>query len=95
METIISNKSVEELPLKEELRQLKNNQERILGALESYKIIQPPEYFTVSEFMEKAMMGRWKFNQLRSNNTIKVIQRGKKLFVPATEVRRYFEGEME
>ena len=49
----------------------------------------------LAEFMEKAKMCRWKFNQLRSKNKINVIQRGKKLFVPASEVRRYFEGEME
>lgn len=93
METT-SVKQIIELP-SEKFDEFINNQERILGALENLKVIPRPEFLTASEFMVQAKIGRWKFNQLRESNRIRVIQRGKKLYVPESEVNRYFLEENE
>lgn len=87
-------KQVVELPL-EQVESFFSSQKKILSALETMKVIEPTEYLTAREFMDKTKIGRWKFNNLRDENKIQAIQRGLKLYVKASEVRRYFEGEME
>lgn len=87
-------KQVVEVPL-EEFEILKDNNRKILSALENIQAIERPEYLTPKEFMRQTKLSWWKFNDLRSKNKLKVIQRGRKLYVPANEVTKYFNGEME
>ncbi|SMD32564.1 hypothetical protein SAMN04488029_0911 [Reichenbachiella faecimaris] len=89
-----SVKQIIELP-SERFEEFIENQNKILGALENLKMVPRPEFLTASEFMFQAKIGRWKFDQLRDQNRIKVIRRGKKLYVPESEVNRYFLEEDE
>ena len=79
----------------EDFQQLKETSERILSALQNLKIVAPTEYVTPQEFMTETKMSRWKFDALRDCGALKAIQRGRKLYVPRTEIQRYFAGEME
>lgn len=75
------------------LDKLQRTQEQILEKLEN---IQPgssnDEYLTAVQFMEKVKISRATFDEKRANNEIKVISKGRKLYVPSSEIRRYFEG---
>jgi len=76
------------------LDSLRETQNRILEKLdliESKELSQ--EYLTALEFMEKTKMSRASFDEKRARNEFKVIAKGRKLYVPATEVKRYFEGK--
>ncbi len=83
-------KQVVELPI-EEFQALKANQELIIGALKDFKVLKQTEYLTAQEFMDAVKIKRWKFNQLKDNNQIRVIQKSRKIYIPHSEVRRYFE----
>lgn len=87
-------RQVVELPL-EEYQSMKQTQERILKVLENLKIVAPTEYVTLIEFMIETKMSRWKADVLRQCGKLKIIQRGRKLYLPRTEIQRYFNGEME
>jgi len=89
-----SIKQVIELPF-DQVQSLFLDQKKILSALENMKVIEPSEYLTAKDFMSRTSMGRWKFNKLREENKIQVVQRGLKLYIKATEVTRFFNGEME
>jgi len=75
------------------LNQLQETENRIL---EKLYLLQEKEiskeYLTALEFMEKTKMSRASFDQKRSRNKFKVIKIRRKLFIPAGEVKRYFEG---
>lgn len=49
------------------------------------------EYITALEFMAAVRIKRTKFDQLAQEGKVKVIRRGRKLYVPVSEVGRYFE----
>lgn len=49
-------------------------------------------YITAMEFMQAVRIGRTKFDQLVAANKIKTIKKDRKIYVPAGEVERYFEG---
>lgn len=55
---------------------LQENQERILNALEKFKMVDAPEYLTAQEFMDKLKICRATFDQLRNDNKIKVVKKG-------------------
>jgi hypothetical protein len=67
----------------------------IEAVMQSVKLIDQPEYLTAPEFMEKAKMSRWKFDAYRNLGTIKTKTIGRKLYVPISELTRYFAGELE
>lgn len=48
------------------------------------------EFLTVKEFMAKVKIGRSKFDQLIAENAINYIRKGRKIYVPAREIKRYF-----
>jgi hypothetical protein len=50
-------------------------------------------FLTALEFMNAVHIRRWKFDQLIADNKIKVIKKKRKIYVPATEVDRYFNDE--
>lgn len=87
-------RQVVEIPA-EQFAQIKETGEKILRALENLKITPPTEYVTTAEFMTEVKCSRWKFDALRDCGKLKVIQRGRKLYVARTEIQRYFNGEME
>lgn len=75
------------------LEKLQATQERILEELENIRSgNSADEYLTAVEFMEKVKISRASFDEKRANNEIKVIAKGRKLYVPLSEVRRYFAG---
>lgn len=49
------------------------------------------DFLTAKQFMEKTHMCRSTFDELRNHNKLKVIKKGRKIFVPNSEVQRYFE----
>lgn len=49
-------------------------------------------YITAMEFMQAVRIGRTKFDQLVAANKVKTIKKDRKIYVPAGEVERYFEG---
>lgn len=77
----------------EVITSMQENQQRILKALENFKLLDAPEYLTALEFMDKLKICRATFDQLRSENKIKVVKKGRKLYIPSTEVQQYFERQ--
>jgi hypothetical protein len=75
------------------LMELKKGQQEILNRVDKmlpgYLGI-VPEYIPAMDFMKKVGIERWKFNQLMAGNLIKTIKKKRKIYVLASEVRRYF-----
>ena len=81
----------------EEWGQFKANQNEILLLLGNLKINFKPfiptnlsEYITANEFMQAVKIRRTKFDQLIQTNRIKTIKKLRKIYVPVTEIDRYF-----
>jgi hypothetical protein len=78
-----------------ELANLKAIQNEILTQL---KNLQPsgasraisPNHITAKEYMSAVKICRSKFDQLVASNKIKTIKKKRKIYLPATEVDRYF-----
>jgi hypothetical protein len=87
-------KQVVEVP-SEEFNEIIETGRKILKALENLNLTAPAEYLTPGEFMVQTKMSRWKFDALRADGKLQVIQRGRKLYVNRHEISRYFAGEME
>jgi hypothetical protein len=88
-------KTVIEIPA-EEFQKMKETGEKILKALENLRVVTPTEYLTPKEFCKETKMSLWKFAELRNDGKLNVKQVGpRKLYVPRTEVTRYFSGEMD
>ena len=78
----------------EEWAQLKGTMEKILVTLEQ---LQPGKqanktegFVTAKEFMAAVRIGRTKFDQLVAGRKIQTIKKLRKIYVPVTEVNRYF-----
>jgi hypothetical protein len=69
-------------------------QEEILNYLRTTKSNIPSgitiKYITAKEFMAAVRIGRTKFDQLTQSNKIRVLKKRRKLYVPLSEVERYF-----
>lgn len=50
-------------------------------------------YIPATMFMERTFMSRSNFDELRRKNKVRVLQKERKLFVPESEIKRYFEGK--
>lgn len=76
----------------EELTELKNNIKEILKQVEFGKPANQvqSQYVTAIEFMDAVRIRRSKFDILVSMNTIKTITKGRKIYVAASEIARYF-----
>ncbi len=78
----------------EELTNLKLTQQEILKQLQNLQI--PPsgsiqiKNITAKEFMVAVRICRSKFDQLVNRNKIRIIKKGRKIYVPISEVDRYF-----
>lgn len=51
------------------------------------------KYITALEFMSALRIGRTKFDQLVASNKIKTIKKCRKIYVPASEIERYFTSQ--
>jgi len=82
------------MPL-ERFNSIEEMQNRILNSLQNLAApkSEPNEYLTAQEFMEKTHICRSKFDDMRNNNELKTIKKGRKIYVPASELIRYFEGK--
>lgn len=49
-----------------------------------------PQYITAKEFMAAVRIGRTKFDQLVQTNKIRITKKRRKIYVPVSEVERYF-----
>lgn len=50
------------------------------------------EYITAEMFMNKVIISRSTFDELRDKNQIRVIQKNRKLYLPKSEIHRYFNS---
>jgi hypothetical protein len=78
----------------EELSHLKSTQQEILKQLQSLQFVTsttlPLSHITAKEFMAAVRICRSKFDQLVSENKIRIIRKRRKIYVPTSEVDRYF-----
>ena len=78
----------------EELNNLRATQQEILQQLKELKSggtgTIPVKYITAKEFMTAARICRSKFDQLVSQNKIRSIKKRRKIYVPVSEIDRYF-----
>ncbi len=79
---------------KEELASLQETQQEILKQLQNLQSLQsstiPIKHITAKEFMAAVRIGRSKFDQLVLLNKVKTIKKKRKIYVPVSEVDRYF-----
>jgi len=78
----------------EELAFIKNTQQEILQQLKESYTKEPGgvsiKNITAKEFMAAVRIGRTKFDQLVSTSKIRIIKKRRKIYVPVSEVDRYF-----
>jgi hypothetical protein len=81
---------------KEELASLKLAQQEILKQLQNLLSLKtstvPIRHITAIEFMKAVRIKRTKFDQLVNQNEIKTIKKKRKIYVPISEVERYFSN---
>ncbi|MFN8288989.1 MAG: hypothetical protein U0U70_01910 [Chitinophagaceae bacterium] len=79
---------------KEEWEGLKTSQQAILQQLQELNTKGlagiPQKNITAKEFMEAVRIKRTKFDQLVLGNKIRVIKKRRKIYVPVSEIERYF-----
>lgn len=80
-----------------EWKKIIDGQEEILKLLRELKQVSSTgkvtvPYITAMEFMEAVRIKRTKFDQLVSQNRIKIIKKDRKIYVPFGEVERYFKS---
>ncbi len=78
----------------EELANLQVTQQEILKQLQNLQSVSsstvPIRYITAKEFMVAVRICRSKFDQLVNQNKIRTIKKRRKIYVPTSEVDRYF-----
>lgn len=78
----------------EELTNIQSTQQEILRQLQGLQSFSsstvPIRHITAKEFMAAVRICRSKFDQLVSENKIKTIKKRRKIYVPTSEVDRYF-----
>jgi hypothetical protein len=78
----------------EELAALKGTLEKVLAEIKNLQLPkQSPtkeSFITAKEFMAAVRIGRTKFDQLVAARKIQTIKKRRKIYVPVTEVNRYF-----
>ncbi|MBS1511054.1 MAG: hypothetical protein JST86_09445 [Bacteroidetes bacterium] len=69
-------------------------QQEILQEIKELKSKQPEtvlaDYITAKEFMDAVKIKRTKFDKLVQSNKIKIIKKRRKIYLLASEVKRYF-----
>jgi hypothetical protein len=81
------------LVLADLVKQMHENQRAIMDKLHNLNTESPTssEYITATEFMDALRIRRSKFDELRHQNMIKTLEKGRKIYVPSSEIKRYFE----
>lgn len=81
------------LVLADLVKQMHENQRAIMDKLHNLNTESPTssEYITATEFMDALRIRRSKFDELRHQNLIKTLEKGRKIYVPSSEIKRYFE----
>jgi len=78
----------------EDLASIKTSQQEILEQLKQLQSKGPGgvpvKHITAIEFMAAVRIARSKFDQLVNTSKIKVIKKRRKIYVPVSEVDRYF-----
>lgn len=79
-----------------EWKKLLQGQEEILGLLRELKVGAAPAtpfpvFLSALEFMKAVGIKRTKFDELVQANSIRIIKKGRKIYVPVGEVERYFK----
>ncbi|MES1224282.1 MAG: hypothetical protein ABUT20_52795 [Bacteroidota bacterium] len=78
----------------EDLNNLRSTQEEILQHLKELRVGNKEavtiKNITAKEFMVAVRIGRTKFDKLVHTNKIKTIKKKRKIYVPVSEVDRYF-----
>ncbi|HEY4967058.1 MAG TPA: hypothetical protein VII28_11700 [Puia sp.] len=78
----------------EELANLKKSQVEILNELKNLRapIVKAPfpNHITAKEYMSAVKICRSKFDQLVATNKIKTVKKKRKIYLPFSEVERYF-----
>ena len=78
----------------EELSNLQLTQQEILKQLQNLQLSTSPtvpiRHITAKEFMTAVRICRSKFDQLVNQNKIRIIKKRRKIYVPISEVDRYF-----
>ncbi len=78
----------------EELYNLQSTQQEILKQLQNLQSLTSPtvpiRHITAKEFMAAVRICRSKFDQLVNQNKIRTIKKRRKIYVPTSEVDRYF-----
>ncbi len=79
---------------KEEWTIFKNAQQEMIAIISNLKEKGPGgvlvNHITAKEFMAAVKIGRTKFDNLVHTSKIKVVKKKRKIYVPVTEVNRYF-----
>jgi len=79
----------------EELSALKTTQLEILEGIKNIQSQAPTlitaGYVTALEFMAAVKIRRSKFDQLVTANNIRTVKKKRKIYVPVTEIERYFK----
>jgi predicted transcriptional regulator len=77
--------------MRDELKSLRQAQEKILAQLERLKGSSvSADFIPALDFMNAVGIKRWKFDQLVAANMIKTIKKKRKVYVAVREVQRYF-----
>lgn len=88
-----SNATLVIIPI-EELNNLKTTQQEILQKLTDLSISRPSpsssNHVTAKEFMAAVKICRSKFDQLVMTSKIKTVKKRRKIYVPVSEINRYF-----
>ena len=78
----------------EELSNLQSTQQEILKQLQNLQLSTsqtvPIRHITAKEFMIAVRICRSNFDQLVNQNKIRIIKKRRKIYVPISEVDRYF-----
>lgn len=76
------------------LSRLDESLKEIKQGLQNIKAIPQDDYFTADEFMAKVKVSRWKFDALIKEGLLQYKKIGRKFYIPANQVPKYFNGEM-
>ena len=76
------------------LARLDSRLERIESNLKNLRVIPEDEFLSPDEFMEKVKIRKTKFFLLISSGLLEHKKVGRKIYIPTTQVRKYFAGEM-
>jgi len=76
------------------LSRLDSDLQEIKRGLQNIKALPQEDYLVADEFMKKVNIGRWKFTSLVKEGLLEYKKIGRKFYIPANQVQKYFAGEM-